>query len=244
MFNGNSLHTFNFVRTIIEQHLRYYLDGKMENMKVLVFIQKRLVEIFFPRISRHIHRNKIVDPLVVFSNWILGLFNFNTQSESEELKGSSVCSLDQMEQSLLPIDPSSKNIFPNVPSKVKSNNQFSPKYFDQMMDIFVAEGWAGFFKCSLVMLKYYEVNLLSWNGSDLMLKLSNFPQFVFNDLEKQMKQKFMNNKIVGLPNEGGFGFTPRHSVIFSNPKDPSLNLLSSKNDNTYSQTDTMVNSIF
>lgn len=217
-FDGDELVTYNFVITLLEDHLRQYLDGQMENMKVLVFFVKRLVEIFFPRISRHIHRNKIVDPLVVFSNWVLGLFVFDQSGQSEQPPESSFWSTDPRRVSL-ERDQSVGEGLPNPAAP--SGSTFSPKYYRQMMDIFVAEGWVGFFKCLLVMLQFYEAALLSWSGSNLMSRLSNFPQFVFQDLEKQVTKKLMKSKILEVPSKMGFGFTPKQSVILSQPKDPS-----------------------
>lgn len=215
-FEGDELATYNFVITLLEDHMRQYLDGQMENMKVLVFFVKRLVEIFFPRISRHIHRNKIVDPLVVFSNWVLGLFVFDQSGQPDRSPETPYWSSSQPEHAFS-YQPFGNNDAFNVP--VRSGDAFSPKYYRQMMDIFVAEGWVGFFKCLLIMLQFYESALLSWTGSDLMSRLSNFPQFVFQDLEKQVTKKLMKSKILEVPNKIGFGFTPKQSVILSNPKD-------------------------
>lgn len=209
VFHGDEVLTYNFTLTIIEDYLRQYLEGSLEKVKVLVFILKRIVEIFFPRVSRHIHRHKIVDPLVVFSNWVLGLFTFDQPSEDEKSSSHSFSSLED-DQSTTPA-PQEKS--GTLPFKTSRSAKMELKFFRQVMDIFVAEGWVGFFKCSLVMLQLYESELLGATGSQLMLRLSNFPQFVFQDLER-----FSKRSSKGARQAQMFGYTPRHSVYSSGGK--------------------------
>ena len=68
------------------------------------------------------------------------------------------------------------------------------RLLDQVVDIFVAQGWVGFFKCALVLFYYLEPDLLECGPEDLLVFMNDFARRGFRKLGEAFPTKSQHKK--------------------------------------------------
>ena len=66
--------TYNVSITLMELHFRKYVNHNMDNLNILFYILRRLLQVFLPNLAEHIDRNENMEANATYANWFLTLF--------------------------------------------------------------------------------------------------------------------------------------------------------------------------
>lgn len=66
--------TYNISITLMEMHFRKYVNHNMDNLNILFYILRRLLQVFLPDLAAHIDRNENMEANATYANWFLTLF--------------------------------------------------------------------------------------------------------------------------------------------------------------------------
>ena len=66
--------TYNVSIMLMETHFRKYVNHNMDNLNILFYILRRLVQVFLPELAAHIDRNENMEANATYANWFLTLF--------------------------------------------------------------------------------------------------------------------------------------------------------------------------
>ena len=66
--------TYNISLTLMELHFRKYVNHSMDNLNILFYILRRLIQVFLPNLAAHIDRNENMEANATYANWFLTLF--------------------------------------------------------------------------------------------------------------------------------------------------------------------------
>ena len=143
----DDLDSYNLIVTLLERNFRKYMNQKLDNLKVLFYIMRRLVQVYLPELSNHIEHKENLEPNVIYANWFLTLFTTLKQFNSNVV------------------------------------------LLDQIVDIFVAKGWIGFFRCCLVILYYLQDHLMTLQNEELLMYLTDFAKRGFASLGQPLRDQ-------------------------------------------------------
>lgn len=147
--------TYCLSMRLLESEFRQYVDETMQNLNQLFYIFRRILDIFLPKISRHIEKNENMQTSVIYANWFLTIFTTLKQQKREI------------------------------------------HLLDQIFDVFISKGWAGFFRCLLVLLYYCEDQILSLRSEQLIVFLTDFARKGFEILGEKFIIKKKKKAHVG-----------------------------------------------
>lgn len=66
--------TYNISLTLMELHFRKYVNHSMDNLNILFYTLRRLIQVFLPDLAAHIDRNENMEANATYANWFLTLF--------------------------------------------------------------------------------------------------------------------------------------------------------------------------
>ena len=71
---GDPVETYNISITLMEAHFRKYVNHNMDNLNILFYTLRRLIQVFLPELASHIDRNENMEANATYANWFLTLF--------------------------------------------------------------------------------------------------------------------------------------------------------------------------
>jgi hypothetical protein len=66
--------TYNISIMLMEMHFRKYVNHNMDNLNILFYTLRRLIQVFLPELASHIDRNENMEANATYANWFLTLF--------------------------------------------------------------------------------------------------------------------------------------------------------------------------
>jgi len=66
--------TYNISIMLMEMHFRKYVNHNMDNLNILFYTLRRLIQVFLPDLASHIDRNENMEANATYANWFLTLF--------------------------------------------------------------------------------------------------------------------------------------------------------------------------
>jgi hypothetical protein len=66
--------TYNVSIMLMEMHFRKYVNHNMDNLNILFYTLRRLIQVFLPNLASHIDRNENMEANATYANWFLTLF--------------------------------------------------------------------------------------------------------------------------------------------------------------------------
>lgn len=71
---GDPVETYNISITLMERDFRKYVNHNMDNLNILFYTLRRLIQVFLPDLASHIDRNENMEANATYANWFLTLF--------------------------------------------------------------------------------------------------------------------------------------------------------------------------
>lgn len=66
--------TYNVSIMLMEGYFRKYVNHNMDNLNILFYTLRRLIQVFLPKLASHIDRNENMEANATYANWFLTLF--------------------------------------------------------------------------------------------------------------------------------------------------------------------------